>query len=376
MPAPAVPEPRTEAVDTHADRDPAADAEPSAGTDDRVAAAVTASETPGATTAAGTDPRPRTLRLVPPVSDVPVSGAPVSVPVSATPTSEVRTAGSPESDDVPAVGEPVPDVAAAAPAVAIPAQRIPVAEPIRDRRAGTFAVPGAGGADVALRHTFGLLGPAPDGEPAITLSGTADADPPQFDDGTATPQSVRFRVTRPDGSTVPGAAITLVDDHGRVSGTGYADVRGHGEIRAPHAGRYLLIGTAPGHRPGAATVSTVDGHADAEVSLARSAALSGSIRGTRGPIAGATVTLVQDGEIIDAARSGIGGMYRLQELDAGGYGLSVAAEGWAPIAVLLDIGGGVDVHRDVELAPALGSTSDKPRLQERATVDRKVVGGH
>jgi Carboxypeptidase regulatory-like domain len=309
---------------------------------------------------AGSDPRARTLRLVPPVSEIPVADG----PVSAGPVSEV-----------PASGGPVAEVSAE-PEVAVPAQRAPAVEPIRERRAPAVPVPVAGGTDFNLRRTFGLLGPAPDGEAAITLSGSVDADRPPPDAEMGPSHSVRFRVVRRDGTTVAGAAVNLLDDHGRETGTGYADVQGCGEIRTPHPGRYMLIGTAPGHRPGAAAVSTVDGPAEAEVLLVRSAALSGSVRGTRGPIAGATLTLMQDGDIIDATQSGLGGAYRIQELDAGGYGLSVDAEGWEPFAVLLDIDGGADVHRDVELAPAPGSISDKSMITRQATVDRKVAGGH
>jgi hypothetical protein len=91
---------------------------------------------------------------------------------------------------------------------------------------------------------------------------------------------------------------------------------------------------------------------ETDVLVARSASVSGTVQGEDGPIAGARVTLVQDGEAIDAVDTGADGTYRIGDVGAGEYGLSVAAAGCEPVATLLDVAEEADVRHDVELKPA------------------------
>ena len=86
--------------------------------------------------------------------------------------------------------------------------------------------------------------------------------------------------------------------------------------------------------------------------IARSASVSGSVHGEDGPIGGARVTLVQDGEAVDAVDTGADGTYRIDDIGAGEYGLSVAAAGCAPVASLLDVAEEAAVRHDVELRSA------------------------
>ena len=72
---------------------------------------------------------------------------------------------------------------------------------------------------------------------------------------------------------------------------------------------------------------------DAEMLLTRSAVMTGSVGGEDGPMVGARLTLVQDGEIVDATDSDTDGAYRIADLAAGGYGLSVTAPGCEPAAL-------------------------------------------
>jgi hypothetical protein len=91
---------------------------------------------------------------------------------------------------------------------------------------------------------------------------------------------------------------------------------------------------------------------ETDVIVARSASVSGSVHGEDGPIAGARVTLVQDGEAVDAVDTAVDGTYRISDIGSGEYGLSVAAHGCRPVAVVLDVEEEADVRHDVELEPA------------------------
>jgi hypothetical protein len=122
-------------------------------------------------------------------------------------------------------------------------------------------------------------------------------------------------------------------------------------MKAPHPGSYVLVSAAPDHQPGAVAITVGDAPVDAEVLLARSASVSGTVFGEDGPIVGAHLTLVQDGEIVDSVHSGQGGEYRITDLAAGEYGLSVTAVECEPAAVLLTVADETDSCHDVDLDP-------------------------
>jgi hypothetical protein len=108
-----------------------------------------------------------------------------------------------------------------------------------------------------------------------------------------------------------------------------------------------------------------DAPIEADVLLARSASVSGAVHGEDGPIAGARVTLVQDGEIVDAVDTDADGGYRMEDLGAGEYGLSVAAAGCEPIAALLRVPDETDLRHDIDLDPAdlpVATGSDDDRV--------------
>jgi len=71
-----------------------------------------------------------------------------------------------------------------------------------------------------------------------------------------------------------------------------------------------------------------------------------------GPVLGAKLTLVQDGEVVDAVDSGDDGAYRIGDLAAGDYELSVSADGCEPVTALLDVPDATDLRHDVDLDPA------------------------
>ncbi len=188
-------------------------------------------------------------------------------------------------------------------------------------------------------------------------------------------------MTRHDGSAVAGAAVSLLDDRGRQVAGGHVDAQGAGELGAPHPGSYLLLFGAPDHQPGAATISVADGPAEAELLLTRSAVLTGSVRGPYGPLMAARLTLVQEGEIVDAAHSDPAGEFRIPGLGAGRYGLSATAPGCLPVAVRIELDAEAELRRDVELErdPAAAHVLDADPMtmpipvQSRAAA-REAVG--
>jgi Carboxypeptidase regulatory-like domain len=205
-------------------------------------------------------------------------------------------------------------------------------------------------ADLALLRTFGFVDPGqrPDSAPVVAMA-HREEDPPT---ARGKAQPVRYRVIRRDGSVVGGANVTLLDDRGGDVAAGTADAAGSGELMAPTSGGYVLVSTAAGHQPGAVAITVGNAATVADVLLARSASVFGTVRGEDGPIAGARVTLVQDGEAIDAVDTDACGAYRIGDVGGGEYGLSVAAAGCEPAATLLDVAEEADVHYDVELTPA------------------------
>jgi carboxypeptidase family protein len=245
-------------------------------------------------------------------------------------------------------------------------------------------------ADLALLRTFGFADPGlrPDSAPVVAMEGPEE---PEVPTQAGAAQPVRYRVVRRDGSVVGGATVTLLDDRGGDVAAGAADAEGQGEVLAPSPGGYVLVSTAAGHQPGAVAITVAGSAAETDVLIARSASVSGSVHGEDGPIAGARVTLVQDGEAVDAVDTGADGTYRISDIGAGEYGLSVAAAGCEPVATLLDVAEEADVRHDAELRPAspvadgdlveddamseLASESMSQRLREAPAEPRGTVAG-
>jgi len=221
-----------------------------------------------------------------------------------------------------------------------------VAGRVRRSRSATPAEQAA--ADLALLRTFGVARPTPD-EPEVALEGcAADDDVPVV--GTAQP--VTLRVPARDGRGIPGATVTLLDDHGRETASTRTNRDGHAILNARHAGGYMVVAAADGYQPGAITIAVTDEPVDAEIPLTRSASLAGTVGGEDGPIVGAQLALVQDGEIVDTTQSTADGGYRFRDLAAGEYGLSVTAHECEPAALVLTLADEADLRHDVELVPA------------------------
>ncbi|GAA1245034.1 hypothetical protein GCM10009609_05550 [Pseudonocardia aurantiaca] len=206
-------------------------------------------------------------------------------------------------------------------------------------------------ADMALLRTFGYDPSArPDSAPVISMVGPDAQDEVVVNKGLAQP--VRFRVVRRDGATVGGAAVALLDDCGLRVADVIADADGLGEVLAPAEGSFMLISTAAGHQPGVVAVTVGDAPVEAEVLLARSASVSGAVQGEDGPIVGARVTLVQDGEVVDAVMTDAEGAYRIADIGSGEYGISVAAAGFVPAAGFVEVPDEKHLRHDAILASA------------------------
>ncbi len=228
----------------------------------------------------------------------------------------------------------------------------PRPEAARTRLSAAEAAAEQAAADLALLRTFGCAPPAgPDDEPStVSLEGACCvAAAPEAADGAAQP--VAFRVVGRDGDGVPAAGVTLLDDHGKEVAGAVADAGGRGTVLAPRPGSYVLVSAAADHQPGAVAITVSAEPVSADLLLARSASLSGTVHGEDGPVVGARLTLVQDGEVVDTAQSGRGGAYRIPDLAAGEYGLSVTAAECEPATVVVVVPEESDLQHDVELDP-------------------------
>jgi hypothetical protein len=288
-----------------------------------------------------------------PLRDVPVpdgasSGAPARELPAVVPVEGEPAPATDRPEPAPVAEEAVPEQFAGEPAEP---------PPWRDRMTPDERAAEQAAADLGLLRTFGFadLGQRPGTAPVVAMERTHEQEAPAV---AGEAQPVRFRIVRRDGTTVGGAAVTLLDDRGGDVADGAADAEGRGEVLAPAPGGYVLVSTAAGYLPGAVTITVLGAPVDADVLLARSASVSGVVRGEGGPIADARVMLVQDGEAVDAVDTDDDGGYRITDIGPGEYGLSVAAAGCEPVATLIDVSEEADVRHDVTLPPVMPVADD------------------
>ncbi|MEJ3652325.1 carboxypeptidase-like regulatory domain-containing protein [Actinomycetes bacterium KLBMP 9759] len=212
-------------------------------------------------------------------------------------------------------------------------------------------------ADRSLLRTFGFAEATEVAEPVQAIAPVIPLNPPaaaqvvEASDGEEKLRVV-FRVVGRDHAGVPGAAVALLDDHGREKATSSTSADGSGTLVAPHPGSYVLVATADGFEPGAVAVTVADPDTSAEILLTRSASLSGTVFGEDGEIVGARVTLSQDGEIVDAVNTDQEGAYRVTGLAAGEYSVSVAAHDCETVTATVEVGDESAVVHNVDLEPA------------------------
>ncbi|MDT9682691.1 MFS transporter [Streptomyces sp. TRM76323] len=178
-----------------------------------------------------------------------------------------------------------------------------------------------------------------------------DADDPAPGPGAPLCGTVRHH----DGTPVPGAALTLLDAHGRQTGRGASGAGGRYALSTPAPGVYVLIASAAGHQPRAVTLTAgarPDGSVERDIVLGGAGRLSGTVTVPGGtPAEGATVTLTDArGEVVAATRTGPGGGYVLTGLLAGDYTLTAGTPGLGPTALPVGVDAEHETRQDVEIA--------------------------
>ncbi|WP_236574014.1 MSCRAMM family protein [Streptomyces sp. GS7] len=163
-------------------------------------------------------------------------------------------------------------------------------------------------------------------------------------------------VRNAEGEVLGGAALTLVSPDGRQVGRTASHPDGRYALDAPADGPYVLITTADGHQPQAATVTAAATPVPYGVRLPRTTVPSGvQVRGTvragegGRPLPDARLTLVDAaGNVVRTTITDADGAYALTDLTAGEY--SLIASGYPPVASALAVEGRGTDGFDVALA--------------------------
>ncbi|MGI5127049.1 carboxypeptidase regulatory-like domain-containing protein [Pseudonocardia sp. CA-107938] len=203
--------------------------------------------------------------------------------------------------------------------------------------------------DVALLRTFGVAetGDRPSAAPIVSLSAATAHPAPRDPSGPAMP--VFVRVSGRDDEPVEAASVALVDDLGTHVAAAETGPDGKVELTAPGPGTYMVVASAAQHQPGAGAVVVAGGPATVTVPLVRSSSVAGSVWGAEEAVAEAQLVLLQDGEVVEEVQSGGDGGFRIADLTAGTYTLSVTASGFEQLEVALDVPVATDVRQDIDL---------------------------
>ncbi|MTD57671.1 MFS transporter [Amycolatopsis pithecellobii] len=204
------------------------------------------------------------------------------------------------------------------------------------------------------------------------FTATAGMSSPVETDG----QPISGHIRRQDGSSVLGAALTLIDQRGRQVSRATAGGDGAYTINAPGAGTYVLIVSASGHQPQASSVVVGQGPVRVDLTLVGSGELSGVVRlaGQGTPFPGATVTLTDSrGEVTGAAITTAEGAYTFTGVGAGSYTLVASAERMRPVADMLTVPDSGVLHHDLELASAVVLAGTARTEGDRAVPDARIT---
>lgn len=155
-----------------------------------------------------------------------------------------------------------------------------------------------------------------------------------------------------DGSTVPHAALTLIDVQGQQIGRGASGADGRYALSVPGSGSYVMIAAAGGHQPQAVTVTVGERHVELDVVLGGAGRLAGAVVTADGtPVRDAAVTLTDvRGDVVATTRSGREGGYVITELVAGEYTLAASAPAFRPAALPVSVQASRETRQDIELA--------------------------
>ncbi|MGW7752488.1 MFS transporter [Streptomyces violaceusniger] len=243
-------------------------------------------------------------------------------------------------------------VATSAPATApaTAADSAPVAD------AAPVAAPALVGAPatVATSAASAASAASPATESATEVGNVAYADYAAADMPALTGSVIHGRVLGPGGTPLADAAITLIDTGGRQLGRTVTGRDGRYRVPAPDTASVVLIGSAAGYQPQAATLLVTDLPVVCDLRLSGGGGLTGSVRAVGGePLAGATATATgPEGEVAASATADEKGEFALPELAPGTYTLTVAAAGHRPYATQVELTVGEPVRVDAQLPPA------------------------
>jgi EmrB/QacA subfamily drug resistance transporter len=201
---------------------------------------------------------------------------------------------------------------------------------------------------------------------------TAGMSSPVDTDG----QPISGHIRRQDGSSVLGAALTLIDQRGRQVARAGAGGDGGYTINAPGAGTYVLIVSAGGHQPQASSVVVGQGPARLDLTLVGSGELSGIVRvaGRGTPFPGATVTLTDSrGEVTGASITTAEGAYTFHGVGAGTYTLVASAERMRPVATMLTVPDSGVLRQDLELSSAVVLAGTARTDGDRIVPDARIT---
>ncbi|MFD7419453.1 MFS transporter [Streptomyces californicus] len=178
----------------------------------------------------------------------------------------------------------------------------------------------------------------------------ADSAPPAS--GYLSGVPVHGRVQHPDGTTVPRAALTLIDVQGNQIGRGASGDDGRYALSVPGTGSYVLIAAAGGHQPQAVSVTVGERPVELDVVLGGAGRLAGSVLTPDGaPVHDAAVTLTDvRGDVVASTRTGREGGYVIGELIAGEYTLAASAPAFRPAALPVSVQAARETRQDIELA--------------------------
>lgn len=166
-------------------------------------------------------------------------------------------------------------------------------------------------------------------------TGTGTGDP----DSTGIP--IRGVVRGGEGGALSRAAVTLISPAGRQLGRAVAGDDGGYTVGAPEPGSYVLIASADGFQPQAATVTVGAESLAYDILLAGTSGLTGSVRSAEGdvPIEGAMVIVADArGDVLATGKSVEGGEFAFAELLPGAVTVAVNASGFRPLALPVEIG--------------------------------------
>jgi hypothetical protein len=191
--------------------------------------------------------------------------------------------------------------------------------------------------------------PIADGSPA-TPNG-AGRDVHDARDGRDAHQ-ISGKVLRPDGSPVPGAALTLIDLGGHQVARTLTDQFGAYVVPVQAAGTHVLIASAGAYQPQASTITTTGEPVTIDLVLSGTTRLYGtvSVSGSGAPVARATVTLTdQAGEVVTSRVTGEDGSYAMEGLGGGHFTLVASGANYRPIAKSVTVPQAGEERLDLQL---------------------------